>query len=199
MYVPNVLATGCVAYLACLWDAHVIYASTAIVHGVKNETINSESPVSPDTTYAKSKRLGEKFLAASNARHCVLRVAGVFGFGGPAHLGLNRAIAEAIKGEPPIQIGLGAALRNYIYVKDVAQAIVYALQERVIGTHLLAGHDVVSVSNLLQHKCDTFVSGMHSVTKDGAQAINQVITPSVFLPKTRGFHYALIDIQKGCR
>lgn len=198
MFAPNILATGCLAYLANLWGAHLIYASTAIVHGVRNEAINSESPVCADTAYAKSKWLGEQLLAASNAKHCVLRIAGVFGCDGPAHLGLNRAIEGAIKGEPPLQIGSGAALRNYVYVKDVAQAIVYALQESLTGTHLLAGHEVIPVGEMLRQVCDTLAPGLHPTIKDGAPAADQIVTPSVFLPKTRGFREALIDIRKGC-
>lgn len=199
MFVPNVLSTGCLAYLANLWDAHLIYASAAIVHGVRNETINPDSPVCPDTAYAKSKWLGEQLLAASHTHHCVLRIAGVFGAGGPAHLGLNRAIDGAIKGELPLQIGSGAALRNYIYVKDVAQAIVHALQEQLAGTHLLAGHEVMPVSAMLQEICDIFCPGSHPVIKDGSQAMSQVIKTSTSLPKSLGFREALIDIRKGCR
>lgn len=199
MFTPNVLATGCLAYLSSLWGAHLVYASTAIVHGVRNEAINSDSPACPDTPYAKSKWLGEQLIEASNARHCILRIAGVFGSGGPAHLGLNRAIDGAIKGETPIQIGSGEAIRNYVYVKDVAQVIIYLLQKGVTGAHLLAGHEALSVKEMLRQVCDTFAPGMHPVIKDGGQALNQVITPSAFLPKTRGFHDALIDIQKGCR
>lgn len=195
MFVPNVLSTGCLAYLAKLWDAHLIYSSTAIVHGVRNATINPGSPVCPDTDYARSKWLGEQLLRASNAKHCVLRIAGVFGYNGPTHLGLNRAIDSAIKGEPPMQVGSGAALRNYVYVKDVAKAVVYALEQNIEGTHLLAGHEVLSISEMLQQVCDIFLTGTHPVIKDGAQALNQVITPSIFLPKTRGFSEALIDIR----
>ena len=98
LFVPNVLSTACLAYLAGLWNAHLIFASAAIVHGVRNEAIKSDSPVSTDTAYAKSKWLGEQLLSASNARHCVMRIAGVFGCDGPVHLGLNRAIDGAIKG-----------------------------------------------------------------------------------------------------
>ena len=199
MFVPNVLSTGCLAYLATLWGAHLIFASTAIVHGVRNEIIEPDSPASPDTAYAKSKWLGEQLLAASNAKHCVLRIAGVFGCDGPAHLGLNRAIDGAIKGEPPLQIGSGAALRNYVYVKDVAQAIVFAIQEQLEGTHLLAGHEVMPVSAMLQEICDIFSPGLHPVIKDGSQAMSQVIKTSASLPKTRGFREALIDIREGCR
>lgn len=199
MFVPNALSTGCLAYLANFWNAYLIFASTAIVYGVRNEKIEPGSPLCPDTAYAKSKWLGEQLLAASNAKHCVLRIAGVFGSDGPAHLGLNRAIAGASKGEPPLQIGTGAALRNYVYVKDVAQAIVLALQKQLEGTHLLAGHEVMAVSAMLQEICDIFSPGLYPVIKDGPQAMNQVIKPSASLPKTRGFREALIDIQKECQ
>ena len=198
LFVPNVLATGCLAYLAGLWDARLIFASAAIVHGVRKETIESDSPLCPDTAYAKSKWLGEQLLETSNTKHCILRIAGVFGAGAPVHLGLNRAIAGAIKGEPPLQIGSGKALRNYVYVKDVAQVIVYALLEHLGGTHLLAGHEVISVTEMLQGVCDTFLPGQHPVIKDGPEARNQVVKPSRFLPAPREFRAALIDIQKEC-
>jgi nucleoside-diphosphate-sugar epimerase len=196
LFVPNVLSTGCLAHLANLGGARILYASAALVHGAKSETIKSDSPLCLDTAYTRSKWLGEQLLAASNAKYCVLRIAGVFGFGGPAHLGLNRAIDGASKGEPPLQIGTGAALRNYIYVKDVAQAIVYALDERLEGTHLLAGHEETSIRTMLQLICDLLSPGLHPMKKDGPDAANQIIQPSSFLPKTRGFREALIDIRK---
>jgi nucleoside-diphosphate-sugar epimerase len=199
MFAPNILSTGCLAYLANLWDAHMLYSSTAIVHGVRSVKIHADSSLCTDTAYAKSKWLGEQLLAASNATHCVLRIAGVFGSDGPAHLGLNRAIEGAIKGESPVKIGDGRALRNYIYVKDVARAIVHALQERLSGTHLLAGHESVSLSEMLRQVCDAFLPGSRPVLKDGPQATDQLVTPSSSLPVTRGFRQALIDIRDGCR
>jgi UDP-glucose 4-epimerase len=195
MFAPNILSTGCLAYLANLWDAHMLYSSTAIVHGVRSVTIQADSSLCTDTAYARSKWLGEQLLAASNARHCVLRIAGVFGRTGPAHLGLNRAIDGAINGESPVQIGEGRALRNYIYVEDVARAIVHALQERLSGTHLLAGHECISLGEMLQQLCDAFLHGSRPVLKEGPEATDQLITPSSALPVTRGFREALIDIR----
>lgn len=199
MFVPNVLSTGCLAYLAKIWGARLIFASTVIVHGARNEKIESETPVCPDTAYAKSKLSGEQLLAAAQINHCVLRIAGVFGANGPAHLGLNRAIDGAIKGEPPLQVGSGRALRNYIYVKDVAAAIVFTLQEQIGGLHLLAGHEVMSISAMLAAICDVFTPGLTPLTKDGPDAMSQVIHSSVLLPKSRGFHDALIDIRNDLR
>ena len=199
MFVPNILSSGCLSFLASQWNAQLIYASAAIVCGVKTEMIDASTPVTPDTAYAQSKWLGEQLIVASHVHHCILRVAGVFGSGGPAHLGLNRAIDGAMKGIPPTQSGSGSALRNYVYVKDVAQAIVFALQERLEGTHLLAGSEVMSVGQMLQEICDTFLPGQQPARIDGQEAMNQVIEPSRHLPKTQGFREALADIKDTCQ
>lgn len=197
LFTPNVLASGCLAFLARQWNSHMIFASTVIVGGVKAERIDADTPVAPDTAYARSKWLGEQIIKASCVHHCILRIAGVFGSGGPGHLGLNRAIDGAIKGVLPIQNGLGGALRNYVYVKDVAQAIVFALNSRLEGTHLLAGNEVIPVSQMLQAICNTFLPGQQPAIADGQEAMNQVIQPSPHLPKTRGFREALADIKGG--
>lgn len=196
MYAPNVLSTGCLAYLANLWRSRLIFASAAIVHGVMTEVITADSPVCTDTAYAKTKYLGEQLLASSGVDYCALRIAGVFGRNGPSHLGLNRAIAGAIKGEAPIQIGLGAARRNYVYVNDVAEAIVHALRESLQGTHLLAGHEVLSMGEMLKQVCEILAPSLRPVINEGPQARDQVITPSAALPKTRAFRDALIDMRR---
>lgn len=199
MFVPNVLSTGCLAYLSGLWSSHLIYASAAIVHGVRSESIDSDSPICTDTAYARSKWLGEQLLESSGVKHCSLRIAGVFGGNGPVHLGLNRAIAGVLEGEPPVQIGYGAALRNYVYVRDVARAIVHVLQEGMTGTHLLAGHESMTVGEMLRQVCDVLAPGLQPVVKTGDEASNQIVTPSALLPKTRAFRDALADIQAGYR
>lgn len=195
MFVPNVLSSGCLASLASQWNAHLVFASAAIVCGVRTENIDALSPVAPDTAYAQSKWLGEQLISASDVCQCILRVAGVFGSGGPVHLGLNRAIDGAMKGVQPTQIGTGGALRNYIYVKDVARAIVFALQGRLEGTHLLAGSDVMSVRQMLQEICYTFLPDQQPLLNDGQEAMSQAIRPSPHLPKTRRFSEALADIK----
>lgn len=198
LFIPNVLSTGCLAYLAKLWGAHLIYASTAIVHGAKNENIKSDSPINPDTAYAKSKWLGEQLILSAKIKYCILRIVGVFGCDASSHLGLNRAIDEAIKGEPPVQIGTGVAIRNYIYVKDVALAIQFALDKHLEGIHLLAGQEITSITEMLQQICDEFLPGSHPIMVDGALASNQIVMPSSALPETRKFNEALIDIKNEC-
>jgi UDP-glucose 4-epimerase len=196
-YVPNVLSTGCLAHLASIWNAQIVFASTAIVHGEKASAIDSNSPVRVDTPYAKSKWLGELLVEASEARSCILRMAGVFGASGPAHLGLNRAIDAAIQGIAPTQIGSGNALRNYIYVDDVAESIVHVLQQGLQGTHLVSGHETLSIADLLRNICHVFLPGQRPLVKSGSDATDQVIEPSSLLPRTRKFREALADLSKG--
>lgn len=195
MYVPNALATGCLAFLTRQWNARLIYASAAIVCGVKTEKIDLRTPALPDTAYAKSKYLGEQLIESSCVPHCILRIGGVFGVNGPAHLGLNRAVDGALKGLAPTQIGEAGQLRNYIYVKDVAQAILFALNSRLQGTHFLAGSEAISVNQMLKEICDTFLPGLRPTHQDGAESMCQVILPSLELPKTRSFSEALSDIK----
>jgi nucleoside-diphosphate-sugar epimerase len=199
MFVSNVLSTGCLAYLAKNWDAHLVFASTAIVCGARQQSITTDSLVIADTPYAKTKWLAEQIIDSAHPSHCVLRIGGVFGYQGPIHLGLNRAIDGALHRERPTQVG-GEALRNYVYVKDVAQSIAFAAQRRLEGTHLLAGHEIMSVSAMMQALCDVFNPGTSPLIKDGPEAMSQVIAPSLDLPATRSFRAALLDIhQEGCR
>lgn len=196
LFVPNVLATGCLAHLAAVWNAHLLFASTAVVHGLRTEHICAATPVTADTPYARSKWLAEELLAASGSRHCVFRIGGIFGANGPEHLGLNRAITGAVQGVAPTRIGSGQALRNYVYVKDVAKAIAHALLEEMTGTHLVAGGETLSVAKMLQEVCNIFTPGAEVVVKDGPEAASQVIEPSSCLPGTRCFREALFDILK---
>ena len=196
MYVANVLSTGYLAYLANVWNAHIVYASAAIVNGVATEMIDSETPIFLNNAYAKSKWLGEELVKASNAKSCILRMSGIFGNKGPTHLGLNRAIEMAIKGIPPKQIGTGSALRNYIYVKDVASAICYSLEHDLDGTHLLAGHEELSVCEMLKKVCEVLSPSISPIMQNGTEARNQLIKPSLDLPKTRSFVESLINIRE---
>jgi UDP-glucose 4-epimerase len=196
MFTPNILSTGCLAHLAKRWNAQLIFASAAIVHGARKEKIESSSPIFPDTDYARTKWLGEQLIMASQAHYCVLRIAGVFGFGGPAHLAMNNALNAAFRGETPTMVGHGRATRNYIYVKDVAHAIEHALRLNLEGTHLLAGNEVLSIGDMLRAICDEFLPGARPLSKEGPEATDQVVDSSSVLPVSRGFREALADIRK---
>jgi UDP-glucose 4-epimerase len=196
LFMPNIVATGLLADLSAKLNARFVFASTAIVHGIETKRITFDTPLRPDSAYGKSKWLAEELVAASGTRNCILRIGGVFGLHGPTHLGLNRAITNAIKNVPPHLNGTGEALRNYIYVKDIAAAILFVLQKGVDGTHLLAGNEVISIKNMLQQICDVFFSDQSPSVNEVPEAESQVITPFDGFPITRSFKDALRDIRK---
>ncbi|MBL4766391.1 MAG: NAD(P)-dependent oxidoreductase [Rhodobacteraceae bacterium] len=196
LYTENVLATACMAELARFWNVPLVFASAALVHGKSLENISSDSPGNPDTDYAKSKLLAEDTIRASGVSHCFLRMGGLFGGAGPSHLGLNRAIVDTQKGIAPTKVGRGEARRNYLYVKDAALQCVFALENRVEGSHLLAGSEVLSVGDMLEKICEVLGHDLHPRVKKGAEANDQIITSSIAFPKTRTFHDALIDIRE---
>ncbi|MES2400010.1 MAG: NAD(P)-dependent oxidoreductase [Pseudomonadota bacterium] len=195
LFVPNALSTGVLASLARIWGARMIFASTVAVHGLNTDLVDVTSPIVTDNAYANTKWLAEQMIAASGASYCILRIGGVFGLRGPNHLGLNKAIDGALRGIVPVQVGSGAALRNYIYVEDVAAAIAHVLANDVRGTHMLAGHEVISIHQLLCAVCDQFLPGMRPKVVSGIEAKNQILKTSRDLPISRSFQQALIDLK----
>jgi UDP-glucose 4-epimerase len=195
LFVPNVLSTAILANCAKETDARFIFASAAIVHGKNAEYIDSETPLNPDTPYAKSKLLAEGLIVSSGVNHCIMRIGGVFGANGPSHLGINNAISRARAQEVPHILKQGGQLRNYIYNKDVAIAIGHILKERLEGVHLMAGTQELSVRAMLEEVCEVFMPGVSPSQSAGSGASDQVIASSDSLPKTRDFKSALEDIH----
>ncbi len=165
-------------------------------HGARAERFAPDVAMAPDTPYGRSKLLGEQLLARSGVEHAVLRIVGIFGGNGPVHLGINRAIGEALHGQPPTLVGDGRARRNYVYVKDAAAAILAALERQLVGTHYLAAAEILSVREMLDAICDAFLPGARPATRDGTPAADQVAEPSAELPAGRAFHDALDDIRR---
>jgi nucleoside-diphosphate-sugar epimerase len=187
LYIPNVVSTGILAKFARDWNAHFIFASTAIIHGVRTQQISEDSPVLLDTTYAKSKWLAEELIRMATPSYTILRIGGVYGLDGPSHLGINKAIDNCINGVVPQLMGQGKALRNYIYVDDVAHKICSILASRIQGLHLMAGTEIISVREMLEIITNRFMPGSFLQTSAGNEASDQIITHSPFLKGTRSF------------
>lgn len=193
---PNVLATGLLADISKAWGSHLVFASAALVHGVAEQVISSQSDVAPDTPYAKSKWLGEQLITASGTAHGILRMGGLFGRTGPAHLGLNKAIESALRNEPPTRVGRGVARRNYLFVKDASDSILAAMERGIQGTHLLAGPEVLSVSAMLDHICNILCPSLRPLEAEGSEARDQIIERSPNFGPGITFAAALQDIAR---
>jgi len=195
MYVPNVLSTALIADITRKHDAHLIFASTAIIAGLNTEYISASSEIKADTPYANSKELAEQCLSASGVASAILRIGGVYGLNGPCHLGLNRTIRAALVGEPPVVYGSGSGKRNYIYVEDLASVIVSTLQSRAIGAYLVGGHDILSIAEMSQLICEIFDLKSPPLSQSGYSSRSQIICSLPSFTGKSSFSESLMSIR----
>lgn len=195
LFRPNVLATGVLSDLAHGWGARLVFASAAIVHGAAAERIEAGSPIDADTDYGKSKLLGEELVRASDAPHSILRLGGIFGAGGPGHLGINRAIDGAMRGTVPSVNAAASARRSYIHVEDAADVVARAAAGDLDGTHLVAG-PARSIQEMAQAICDVYLPGSQPRPEPGGLARDQVVVPGAAVPRVRSFEDALAAAAK---
>ena len=157
-------------------NSHLIQSSGIIVHGFSHRHYSKKTELTPDTAYGKSKLLADDIIIASGCKASILRIGGIFGDNGSLHLGINKAIVEAKKGNPPNIVNTGSAKRNYIFVKDVALAIIDTVKERLTGIHYLGG-ETKTIKSMLNDICDVFIPGNQPEYIEGQEAVDQLIEP----------------------
>lgn len=191
----NALAPSLLAQRAKAWQAHLTLTSGTLVCQ-SAPLVDESTPSDPESPYAKAKLLAEQIVGSAGIDAAILRIAGIFGRHGPYHLGLNKAIDEAIDdARPPTLFGSGAAHRNYVYVEDLAETIVHCATYGKTGTHLVAGRDVLTIRQMLESICFELAAGAQLVMQPGGDGANSVVVPSPELPKGRTFMEALKDIK----
>ena len=197
LFLSNIGATSSLVVLAKHMNAHLVFASAALIAGVAKSNIDSASVDSPDTPYMHSKLIAEEIIQTSGIKSTILRIGGIYGLHGPTHLGLNNAISTVVTGRPPMQIGSGDAKRNYIYVKDVADIISDVLRSQILGKYLVAGREQLSIGAMLKSLCDVFVPDESPLIVAGIEACDQLIEPSPELTARYSFNEALQHIKSG--
>ena len=176
-YGINILCPSIMSYYCAINNTLMIQASSIMVHGSNFSNYNLDTPYRPDSYYGKSKLFADNLIVASGCIHSILRFGGIFGKNGPAHLGINRAINNAIEGMVPSFIGTGDAIRNYIYVKDAAQALVKCFEEEITGIHYLGGEEK-TIKSMLNDICDVVILGRKPEHIEGEEAVDQIIEKS---------------------
>ena len=199
LYVPNVLATAELVKWAKNRGTYFVFTSAALIAGIKETRITEATPDHPQGDYLYSKFLAEEIIKYSGIHCAILRISGIFGGNGPAHLGLNRAISNALKGEVPVLYGTGLIRRNYIYVEDLCNMIQFCIQNRLTGTHLVAGAQVDTVKGMLEAICRVFLPGRAPDLRRGEDGSDQIVETSAHFPPGRSFIDALRHIDQGRR
>ncbi len=109
-----------------------IFASTCSVYGASDEILDERSALNPLSLYARTKLASEKVLlrlTEASFAPTILRFGTIYGLSGRPRFDLvvNLLAAKAIQ-EGEAGIFGGAQWRPLVHVRDVAQAIVLALQ-----------------------------------------------------------------------
>jgi len=114
----------------------VVLASTIAVYGPSNGQIfNEDSPACPDTFYAQTKLAAEKIVLSARSADgqpigTVLRFGAVYG---SRIKGNYQRLLHSLARGRFIPIGAGRNRRTLVYDKDVARAIVLAVQHPAVA------------------------------------------------------------------
>lgn len=133
-----------IKWLADNFHGKIIFASSCSVYGANNYIMDETADLNPLSLYAETKIEAENiiFNSPNSDRHLVFRFGTIFG-AGDAHsrlrfdLVVNTLTMRAAAGEP-LQIFGGGQWRPLIHVKDIAGAILYAIQKNVCGLYNLS-------------------------------------------------------------
>lgn len=192
----NTLASYDLARLARECQALFIFTSTATISGARAKVISNESAVNPDSPYALSKWLAEELVRKVCPDHIIIRFPGIYGKGGPSHLGINRSIDLALNGQRPELRGSGSGKRNYIFVEDAARVVVNSVVNQQRGTYLSAGPEDLSIKKMLNTICEVLMPGQELLCQDGKDSTDQIVNPSfpIFTGRT-SFHEAIKSLK----
>ncbi|WP_078555845.1 SDR family NAD(P)-dependent oxidoreductase [Bacillus alkalicellulosilyticus] len=144
---------------------HFVYASSAAVYGQTPDLpIVENSPVSPLSPYGVSKLSGEEYVKAYGRLYQMsvyaLRFANVFG---PRQSAATEAgvitifIEQLLNQQQPTIQGDGQQTRDFVYVEDVARAVVACLQAPPSSdgsaVYNVSTCEEVSIEQLLRELC----------------------------------------------
>jgi UDP-glucose 4-epimerase len=127
----NILGTIAVAEQCNKWGSKLIYASSGgTIYGGRIEPFKEDDAAHPQSPYGISKYAGELYVQSLCSDHVILRYGNVYG---PGQSTEGEAMVVAIfmdriiNDTKPVIRGNGLQTRDYIYISDVVDANVMAL------------------------------------------------------------------------
>lgn len=141
---PNVtraVNADSIKWLSRHFKGKIIFASTCSVYGASDFVLDENSPLIPLSLYAETKIEAEQILqnAPNKEKHLIFRFATLFGQGDKYarprfDLVVNAFAKNAAVGEP-IKVFGGERWRPLVHVKDVAEAILFAIKKDLFGLY----------------------------------------------------------------
>ena len=152
---------GTINLLECCRDygvRKIIYASSAAEYGETNELpITANHPANPVSFYGISKHTPTHYIQVFshlyNLKYTILRYANVYGIRqDPKGEGgvISIFIDKYLKSETPVIYGDGEQTRDFIYVNDVAEANVAAIEKGDNGVFNVSLNKTVSINELIR-------------------------------------------------
>lgn len=136
---------------------HFLFASSAAVYGEPlHLPISEQHPVNPQSFYAVSKYAAERYIVnfaqQYNLTSTILRFSNVYGpkqnTQGEAGV-VGRFISKIVEKENCIIYG-GAQTRDFIYVKDIADAVLKAIVAKKEGIYNVSSNTEISIRQLYE-------------------------------------------------
>jgi UDP-glucose 4-epimerase len=166
----------------------IVFTSSAAVYGDVEEPVSEEAPPKPFSVYGHTKLLGETLLENSGIPSVVFRIFNAYGRTG-AGVGtygvVDRFLKNLKEGKPLEIYGDGKNVRDFIHVRDVANAIALSVEKDVDG---------FNVFNLGTGRATTIYELANLVLKLSNQG-RVVMHP----PRQGDIKYSVADISKAAR
>ncbi|MBC2390743.1 NAD-dependent epimerase/dehydratase family protein [Listeria booriae] len=143
-----------------------VFASSAAVYGNNADLpLTEESVTVPTSPYGVSKLVGEQYLALNhsmaNFPYCALRFANVYG----DKLGIGKDVISNFSRllktkQAPAIYGNGEQTRDFIYVDDIANALIFSLHVTQNGVYNISTNEQTSINDVLHIMNDILSSNI---------------------------------------
>lgn len=186
----------------------MILASSAAIYGnLPGLPKREESPVDLLSPYALAKLTGEYygrlFTELYGLQTVSLRYFNVYGPQQDPHSEYAAVIPKFIhclmKGDPPVIYGDGEQTRDFVFVKDVVQANIRAMQSDARGTFNVASGIQTSVNDLASILCRLFRSPQKPIYESGRTGEVKYSVASIAMAMNAFGYHPEYSLEKGLR
>ncbi len=151
-------------------ECHLFFASTIAVYGKNPQSpITEASAPLPDNYYALSKYAGELLcgLEAPKLPVTIFRISSPYGPGYRRNTVIRIFCEKAIKSEPLSLMGSGGRCQDFIYIDDITDAFVLALENRCTGVFNLCSGVAVTMRELAEKVISSLPASSSQIVLSG--------------------------------
>lgn len=192
-------------------DAFVIYPNTNSGYGTKSGArfCDEETPLEPISTYGREKVLAESILRQEHKSACIFRLATVFGVSARMRFDLlvNDMVYNAMV-HGALHIFEPEALRNYVHIRDVCDAFVWAIDNQDIASGQVynLGNTALNMSKhglatTVQHHtgCELYISQSGNDPDKRNYIVSNEKLKEAGFEATIGLDTGIVELMKCCR